>query len=434
MKLRDVVQVKVSPIWGESFINMEAYVVPEISSIPNTHVELVKSDYPHLKGLWFSDVSKERDEMVIDVLIGADYLWQFQKGCTIRGKFDEPVAVETELGWVLSGPMKGQDTCSDVHFTQVNFIASSVEEQESLEDVQRLWDLETLGIREITDQVHESFENSISFNGTRYSVRLPWKEGHPELPSNYGTSLHRLKTQMRRLEKDPEILKEYGNIIQDQLRVGVIEKVAELEKAPRIHYLPHQAVVRQESATTKVRVVYDASSKESKSVACLNDCLHVGPPLTPLLYNILLRFRENRVVLVGDIEKAFLNVEVDPEDRDCLRFLWVEKPPDLSQVVVYRFCRVVFGLNASPFLLNATLRHHVKRYEISDPRFVAKLLDSFYVDDFVGGGATAQESMELYQKTQSRMAEGGFKLRKWLTNDSGPKWQLKPRLVINKMW
>ena len=196
-------------------------------------------------------MSKERDEMVIDVLIGADYLWQFQKGCTIRGKFDEPVAVETELGWVLSGPMKGHDTCSDVHFTQVNFIASSVEEQESLEDVRRLWDLETLGIREITDQVHESFENSISFDGTRHSVRLPWKEGHPELPSNYQ---YRLKTQMRRLEKDPEILKEYGNIIQDQLRVEMIEKVAELEKAPRIHYLPHQAVVHQDLATTKVRI------------------------------------------------------------------------------------------------------------------------------------------------------------------------------------
>ena len=55
------------------------------------------------------------------------------------------------------------------------------------------------------------------------------------------------------------------------------------------------------------------------------------------------------MVLVGDIEKAFLNVEFNPEDRDCLHFLWVEKPPDLSQVVVYRFCRVAFGLNASPF-------------------------------------------------------------------------------------
>lgn len=148
-----------------------------------------------------------------------------------------------------------------------------------------------------------------------------------------------------------------------------------------------------------------------------------------MLYNILLRFRENRVVLVGDIEKAFLNVEVDPEDRDCLRFLWVEKPPDLSQVVVYRFCRVVFGLNASPFLLNATLRHHVKRYEIYEPKFVAKLLDSFYVDDFVGGGATAQESMELYQ-TQSRMVEGGLKLRKWLTNDSQVRAKMATEIQI----
>jgi len=86
-------------------------------------------------------------------------------------------------------------------------------------------------------------------------------------------------------------------------------------------------------------------------------------------------------------------VEVDSEGRDCLHFLWVEKHPYLFQVVVYRFCRVVFGLNASPFLLNATFRHHVKRYEISDPGFVARLLDSFYVDDFVDGGATKQESM-----------------------------------------
>ena len=68
---------------------------------------------------------------------------------------------------------------------------------------------------------------------------------------------------MRKLEKDPDILKEYGNIIEEHLRAGVIEKVAELENAPRVHYLPHQKVVHKESATIKGKVVYDASSKES---------------------------------------------------------------------------------------------------------------------------------------------------------------------------
>ena len=192
--------------------------------------------------------------------------------------------------------------------------------------------------------------------------------GHPELPSNYATSLRRLKTQVARLEKEPEVLMEYASIIQDQLEAGIIERVVELEKAPKVHYLPHQAVVRKESTTTKVRVVYHALWREGKVGTSLNDCLHVGPSLNPLLFNILLRFRENRVVLVGDIEKGFLNVEVDV-DRDCLRFLWMENP-DLSRIAVYRFCRVVFGVNASPFLLNATIRHHLKKYEECDPEFV----------------------------------------------------------------
>ena len=72
--LRDVVDIKVSPIGGKKVIQMEAYVVPEISSIQNGHLELVKGEYPDLKGLWFSDVCKGLDELEIDVLVGADYL------------------------------------------------------------------------------------------------------------------------------------------------------------------------------------------------------------------------------------------------------------------------------------------------------------------------------------------------------------------------
>ena len=217
-------------------------------------------------------------------------------------------------------------------------------------------------------------------------------------------------------------------IIEEQLHAGVIERVVELQAAPKVHYLPHQAVVRKEATTTKVRIVYDASSKSSKTGTSLNDCLHMGPSLNPLLFDILLRFRENRVVLVGDIEKAFLNVGVDKRDRDCLRFLWLEKPPDISKIVVYRFCRVVFGLNASPFLLNATLRHHISKFITVDPDFVKKLIDLFYVYDFVGGGASSSEVADLYSKTVNCMAEGGFKLRKWLTNDASVRERIKKKI------
>ena len=106
-----------------------------------------------------------------------------------------------------------------------------------------------------------------------------------------------------------------------KIKSGIVEKVTELESVSKVHYLPHHAVVRNNAKTTKVRVVYDASSKDGRKGVSLNDCLHVGPALTPLLYNILIRFREKRVALVGDIEKALLNIEVERQDRDCLRFL-----------------------------------------------------------------------------------------------------------------
>ena len=88
-------------------------------------------------------------------------------------------------------------------------------------------------------------------------------------------------------------------------------------------------------------------------------------------------------MLVGDIEKAFLGVRIAEEDRDVLRFVWVDSLEDKNPgLMLYRLCRVVFGVNASPCLLNATLRHHISQYE-ADPGLVENLFNLFYVDDLV---------------------------------------------------
>lgn len=210
-----------------------------------------------------------------------------------------------------------------------------------------------------------------------------------------------MKGQARRLRKETKMLKEYDSVIKEQLASGVIERVEEGGKADRVHYIPHLAVIRKEASTTKLRVVYDASAKSGKESAPLNDCLHKGPSLTPLLFDILLRFREKRVALIGDILKAFLNIEVDKEDRDFLRFLWLDGVSDpSSEIVVYRFCRVVFGLNASPFLLNATLRHHMSKFKGEDPEFVRRMIESFYVDDLVTGEDNTAKAFTLYEKSK----------------------------------
>lgn len=85
--LRDVVGLNLEPVGGGELIQMEAYVVPEISFITNEHLKIVMRDYPHLSdlsGLWLSDMCIRQDDLQIEVLIGSEYLWRFQGGCTIR--------------------------------------------------------------------------------------------------------------------------------------------------------------------------------------------------------------------------------------------------------------------------------------------------------------------------------------------------------------
>ena len=418
-RVRDVVEVSLVSLYERKSVNIHCFVVDEIASITNVHPEKVKKSYPHIKDVFFSDVCRNEDVLDINVLIGSDNFWRFQKHEVKRGGPNDPVAVKTVLGWVLSGPLQGK-SLNSTSFVNVNYLPSfslkSSETQRIDEEINKLWDLDSIGIR-TDNEIHENVLDNIVFTGERYSVGLPWKVGHKSLPTNYNISLMRLKGLGKKLRNEPMILDKYNDILQEQVASGVIEQVSQLEPAEKTHYLPHMAVVREESETTKVRIVYNASCKEKKSGTSLNDCLHVGPALTPLMFDILLRFRENRIALIGDIEKAFLNIEICPTDRDCLRFLWFEDcMKEDSEIIVYRFNRVVFGVNSSPFLLNAVLRHHVESYKEVDPNFVSKMLNSFYVDDLVSGSDSIEDAFKLYKQAKSRMLEGGFRLRKWKTN------------------
>ena len=85
------------------------------------------------------------------------------------------------------------------------------------------------------------------------------------------------------------ILNEYSEIVQEQLKAGIVEKVDPTDSTlNKIYYLPHHAVVRKDKDTSKVRIVYDASA-HTKGPS-LNDCLHIGPKFNHKVLEILLRF------------------------------------------------------------------------------------------------------------------------------------------------
>lgn len=119
--------------------------------------------------------------------------------------------------------------------------------------------------------------------------------------------------------------------------------------------MPHHAVIKLDNTTTKLRVVYDASARTRKENNSLNDCLYRGPVMLNNLCGILMRFRLHPIALVADIEKAFLQIGLQDDQRDVTRFLWVKDIQNPStqndNIQEYRFCRVPFGVISSPFLL-----------------------------------------------------------------------------------
>ena len=87
-----------------------------------------------------------------------------------------------------------------------------------------------------------------------------------------------------------DMLDQYDDIIRKQLEEGVVER-APAKVTGKEFYMPHQAVIRENAESTKLRVVYDASARAYDGMPSLNECLHTGPPLQNEVWNVIVRNR-----------------------------------------------------------------------------------------------------------------------------------------------
>ena len=367
----------------------------------------------------------------VHMLIGSDYYWSFIGGEPIRLS-DKLVMLNAKFGYLLSGPIQRlasekKSSIRTTSFCQNIVMLTPVEHEktwnrtEKWEDqIEKFWELDSVGILPKEKSAYEKFQSDINFVDNRYEVKLPFKENHPLIGDNYTNSLLRLKSLKTKLNKNPGMMEAYDDIIQEQIRDGMVEVINEDENNPppgNIMYLPHSAVLREDKETSTTRVVYDASAK-SKNGPSLNDCLYKGPSLTPFIFDALMKFRVHDIGITADIEKAYLQISVYPPHRDFLRFLWFANIKDKELLIVkLRFLRVIFGATCSQFLLNSVIRAHINRYIECDPEFVQKMKDALYVDDLTSGTKSVMEGEMFYKKCKTRFREGNFNLRKWRTNN-----------------
>ena len=327
----DLVQVSLQGKNGFHLIS--ALCFPKICSPLSTSINI--HQYPHLQGLDLADccvTDAHNSNIDIDILIGSDYYYDFITGEIIRGE-GGPVAINSVFGWLVSGPTK--ENGSFVGVSATNLIiespltpqdyACTIESQDADSEltraVQRFWETEAIGIKEKSNPNESNFVRNNNFldGEGRYEVELPWKDEIIPNSTGYNMCVKRLRQLKSRLKSGRNLFQDYDQIIREQERTGIIEQTKCNETCG--HFLPHQGVIRQDKQTTKLRIVFDGSAKPSKDDFSINDFLEKGPNSVPLLFDIIIRFREYPIGLTADIEKAFHQVQIAPEDRDMIKFL-----------------------------------------------------------------------------------------------------------------
>ena len=395
-------------------IAIDVLIVPTIA-VPLRNRKRNLTSLTYLHGLKLAHPLTGEDIFSISLLIGADKYWDIVGNIVIRG--DGPTAVQSKIGYLLSGPLPTPTT-----ETATDCIMNIITSPPDMYDLERFWKLETLGIQSEKDDESSSEylttyqRNCIVFKDGRYSAQLPWKRDNSELPDNYNITLKRTESTLRRLRQEPALLQLYGEIIADQERREFIEKVTDNTPDPdrRVHYIPHHGV-RKDSATTPIRIVYDCSCRQNRDSPSLNDCLESTPPQLNDLTSILTRFRLHRFAVCTDIAKAFLHVQLDERDRDVTRFLWLSdmNDPD-SKLTTYRFKSVLFGATCSPFILHATLTKHL---EDNSHVWVSDLLKKdIYVDNIISSFTDEKTVCNYFRDTRDLMSSAGFNLRSWSSN------------------
>ena len=405
-----VYEVEITDVEGKFKMCSEVNQVDrhKLMSLPNPKYKELIAKHEHLKGVRMSD-EDSKSMLPVHLILGASEISRIKTSTPAKvGGDGEPVAEKTSLGWTIMSP-----GCEMKH-SQLLIVRNSHD------DYLQLCSLDVLGLEDKAEgdqeSVYQEFKEQLTQREDgKYETSLTWKATHPELPTNQLVAQRRLQSLLKRLEKQPGLLKKYDHIMKDQLGEGIVEVAPENPGGTREHYLPHKPVVREQAESTKVRIVFDASSKANESYPSLNDCLDIGPPLQRRILDILLRSRLKPVFLAGDVKQAFLQIVIREVDRDAMRFLWIN---DLQhkETVVYRMTRAMFGLGPSPFLLGGTLQVHLQEYAQEFPNCVRELIEGTYVDDLNIGGDTVMETGAMKEQAKKILGEGSFELHKWHSN------------------
>lgn len=238
-----------------------------------------------------------------------------------KGLIGQPVAQNTHFGWIISGPVTKPGSTSH----KIRVLHCSLEQE-----LRKFWETEDLPSHQVLSPEENRCEEHFLKNHSRtkdgrYTVRLPFKSEPPiDIGASFSTAKRALASVTRRIQRSPALKKKYHAFLSEYESLGHMEKVSpscDSDSNSQIVYLPHHAVERNSSSTTRLRVVFNASSETSNGTS-LNQHLLTGQKLQTELFDILLRWRKYPYVYTADIAKTYRQIWIDRRDQDYQRILW----------------------------------------------------------------------------------------------------------------
>ena len=181
----------------------------------------------------------------------------------------------------------------------------------------------------------------------RFEVQLPFKDPiAPDLDFTLPLSTRPFMLIENRLSKNMKLKADYTAFIKELIDLGHLEFAPsdEVHKPTgKFAYLPHHAVFKESSTTTKLRVVFGGSAQRDK--ISLNNSLLVGPMIQDDIFAILLRFRTHKVALSADVAKMYRQIALAKPHQDFYRILW--RWNTSSPIQHYWITRVAYGIATS---------------------------------------------------------------------------------------
>ncbi|XP_065224372.1 uncharacterized protein LOC135848399 [Planococcus citri] len=204
----------------------------------------------------------------------------------------------------------------------------------------------------------------------------------------------------------------YTNCLEEYITLDHMKEV-KITPEQNAYYIPHHAVFKEDSTTTKLRTVFDASMKASNQKS-LNDILMVGPVVQSELIAILLRFRTYKYVFTADITKMYRQIRVIPEHTCFQLILWRKSPHE--PIKTYALQTVTFGVTSSPYLATRCLKKLADDEKMNYPKASPVLLKDTYVDDTLSGANTIEEAILIQKQLIKLTQSAGLPLCKWSAN------------------